>query len=87
MGLGRRNDRGLGGTRVGDVADNRDTPDFGGDAFRKRAVEVAHGNPGAQRCKPARGCGAQSRCATGDDGGLILQLHGFPPLAKLLFVS
>ncbi len=79
MGLRRRDDRGLGGTCVGDVADNRDTSDFGGDAFRELGIEVAHGDPGALRCQPARGRGAQSRCATGDDGGLILQLHGFLP--------
>jgi len=38
MGLGSRDDRGLGGTCVGDVADNRDTSDFGCDASASLAL-------------------------------------------------
>jgi hypothetical protein len=79
MSLGRRGDGGFRRRRVCNIADNRDATDLGGDAFGKLGVEVAHGNPGTLRCKPACGGGAQSRCATGHDGGLIFQLHGFLP--------
>ena len=64
---------------IGDVADHRDAPDLGGDAFGELGVEIAHRDLGALRRQPARGRGAQSRCAAGDDGGLILQLHGSLP--------
>ncbi len=79
MGLRRRDDGGLGGGRIGDVAGHRDAADFGGNALRKRGIEVADGNPGALAGKPARGRRPQSRCTPGDDDGLILQLHGFLP--------
>ena len=48
-------------------------------AFGEFGVEVAHRDLGALRREPARGGGAQSRCAAGDDGGLILQLHDILP--------
>ena len=70
--------------RVGDVADHRDTADLGGDGFGELGIEIAHRDLGALRGEPARGRGAQSRCAAGDDGGLILQLHGFSPLTKFV---
>ena len=72
MGLGGRDDGGFGGGCIGDVADHGDTADFGGDGFGEFGVEVAYRNLGALGCKPARGRGAQSRCAAGDDGGLVL---------------
>ena len=50
-------DRGLGRRRVGDVADHRDAPDLGGDAFGELGIEVAHGDLGALR----RRAGARSR--------------------------
>ncbi len=84
MGLRRRDDGGLGGGRVGDIADHRDALDLSRNAFGERGIEIAHGNPRALRCEPACGRGAQSRCAAGNDGRLIFQLHGFL-LAKLFF--
>ena len=74
-----RNGGGFRGGRVRNVADHRDTADFGSDGLGKLGVEVAHGNPGAQAREPARSGGAQSRGTPGDDGGLILQLHGVLP--------
>ena len=82
MRLGSGNDRGLGRRRIGDVADDGNAADFGRDAFGELGIEVADRDLGALRGQPARGRGAQSRCATGDDGGLVLQLHGI-----LLFKS
>ena len=46
--------------------------DLRGNAFGEFCIEVADGNLGALRCKFSRGRGTQSRCAAGDDGGLIL---------------
>ena len=79
MGLRRRDDGGLGGGRVGDVAGHREAADFGGNALRELGVEVADRDPGAFACQATRGRRPQSRCAPGDDDGLILQLHGFLP--------
>ena len=66
-------------SRIGDVADHSGTADLGGNGFGEFGVEVAHGNPGALRRQPPRGRRAQSGCAAGDDGGLVLQLHGALP--------
>jgi hypothetical protein len=69
---------------VGDVADHGDATDLRSDAFGQFCVEVAYGDLRALRGEPARGCGAQSRCAASDDRGLILQLHGILP-GELIF--
>ena len=79
MRLGGRGDGGFGRGGVRNVADHGDAADFGGDGFGELGVEVAYRDLGALRGEPARGGGAQSRCASGDDGGLILQLHGVLP--------
>ena len=77
-------DRGFRRGRVGNVADHGDAADLGGDGFGELGVEIADRDLGALRREPARGRGAQSRCAAGDDGGLVLQLHGLLP-DKLFF--
>ena len=56
--------------------------DLGGDAFGELGIEVAYRDFRSLRSEPARGRRPQSRCPAGDDGGLILQLHGFPLLAN-----
>jgi len=76
MRLRRRRYRGFGGRRIGHVADHGDAADFSRDALGELGVEVADRDLGALRGQPARGRGTQSRCTAGDDGGLVLQLHG-----------
>ena len=75
MRLRRRNHGRLAGRGIGDVAGHRDTADLLGQFLGQFYVEVAYRDLGALRRKLSRGGGAQSRCASGDDGGLILQLH------------
>ena len=76
MRLGGGSDRSLGGSGVGNVADNGNAADLRRDALGELGVEVADRDLGTLRGQPARGRGTQSRCTAGDDGGLVLQLHG-----------
>jgi hypothetical protein len=64
---------------IGNVADHGDAADLGGNALGKLFIEIADGDLRALGGEPARGRGAQSRCTAGDDGGLVLQLHGVLP--------
>src|SRR5947209_10793869 len=76
MRLGGGRDGGFRRGRVGDIAGHCNALDLSRDAFGKLAVDIADRNLGAVRGKPARGRSAQTRCTSGDDGGLTFQLHG-----------
>ena len=78
MRLGGGRDGGFRRGRVGDIAGHCNALDLSRDAFGKLAVDIADRNLGAVRGKPARGRSAQTRCTSGDDGGLTFQLHGIP---------
>ena len=64
---------------IGDVAGDGHALELGRDALGELGVEVEHRDLRALRRQLSRGRGAEARCSTGDDRGLILQLHDVLP--------
>jgi hypothetical protein len=54
---------------------HRDAFHFGGDLLGILLALVEYGDPGAFGCHGARGGGAKTGTAAGDDNGNVLQLH------------
>src|SRR5690606_5486706 len=73
--------RGLHRRLVGDVGTDeaRSRPELGGALRALLLVQVEQGDPAAGGDDPLRRCEAQSRCAAGDDGFRVFELHDAPP--------
>jgi hypothetical protein len=69
--LDRGEHRGL----VGHVAFRRDAADFRGDGPCAGGIAIEDGNARAARGEGARGGRAESGCAAGNDGGVIVNVH------------